>query len=40
MHAHHDRDNSQLKGKKVVVVGMGNSAMDVAVESNYVAEKT
>lgn len=40
MHAHHYRDISQLKDKKVVVVGMGNSAMDIAVESSYVAKRT
>ncbi len=33
-------DNSIFAGKRVVVLGMGNSAMDIAVESSYVAERT
>ena len=37
MHAHDYRDNEFLAGKDVVVLGMGNSAMDIAVESSYVA---
>ena len=37
MHAHDYRDNAFLAGKDVVVLGMGNSAMDIAVESSYVA---
>jgi dimethylaniline monooxygenase (N-oxide forming) len=40
MHAHAYIDNSIFAGKRVVVVGMGNSAMDIAVESSYVAERT
>jgi dimethylaniline monooxygenase (N-oxide forming) len=40
MHAHSYLDNKVLEGRKVVVLGMGNSAMDIAVESSYVAEKT
>src|SRR5262249_34247213 len=40
MHAHDFRDNAMLAGKCVVVVGMGNSAMDIAVESSYVAART
>jgi dimethylaniline monooxygenase (N-oxide forming) len=40
MHAHSYLDNSALVGKRVVVLGMGNSAMDIAVESSYVAERT
>jgi cation diffusion facilitator CzcD-associated flavoprotein CzcO len=40
MHAHDYRDNESLRGKDVVVLGMGNSAMDIAVESSYVAGST
>lgn len=40
MHAHDYRDNEFLAGKDVVVLGMGNSAMDIAVESSYVATST
>ncbi len=40
MHAHSYLENKVLEGKKVVVLGMGNSAMDIAVESSYVAERT
>ena len=37
MHAHHYVDNEDLRGKNVVVLGMGNSAMDIAVEASHVA---
>jgi dimethylaniline monooxygenase (N-oxide forming) len=40
MHAHDYRDNESLRGRDVVVLGMGNSAMDIAVESSYVAGTT
>ena len=40
MHAHSYRDNAFLAGKDVVVLGMGNSAMDIAVESSHVAGTT
>ena len=40
MHAHDYRDNAFLAGKDVVVLGMGNSAMDIAVEASYVADTT
>ena len=40
MHAHSYIDNSIFTGKRVVVLGMGNSAMDIAVESSYVAAST
>lgn len=40
MHAHEYRTKDELRGKRVVVVGMGNSAMDIAVESSEVAART
>jgi hypothetical protein len=40
LHAHSYVDNSLFAGKDVVIVGMGNSAMDLAVESSYVAANT
>jgi hypothetical protein len=40
MHAHHYKDSSIFAGKDVVILGMGNSAMDLAVESSYVAAHT
>jgi dimethylaniline monooxygenase (N-oxide forming) len=40
MHAHSYTDSSILADKNVVVLGMGNSAMDIAVESSYVARST
>jgi cation diffusion facilitator CzcD-associated flavoprotein CzcO len=40
LHAHDYRDNEFLRGKDVVVLGMGNSAMDIAAESSYVARST
>ena len=35
MHAHDYRGPHQLRGKRVVVVGMGNSAMDITVDASY-----
>jgi hypothetical protein len=40
MHAHYYVDNEDFRDKNVVVVGIGNSAMDIAVESSFVARKT
>jgi thioredoxin reductase len=40
LHAHDYRDNRFLEDRDVVVLGMGNSAMDIAVESSYVARST
>ena len=40
IHAHDYTDPSQLAGKDVVVLGMGNSAMDISVDASYVASST
>ncbi len=40
LHAHSYVDNSLFADRDVVVLGMGNSAMDIAVESSYVARNT
>jgi dimethylaniline monooxygenase (N-oxide forming) len=40
IHAHEYLDPEIFEGKDVVVLGMGNSAMDIAVESSYVAKST
>jgi thioredoxin reductase len=40
LHAHAYTSEDQLRDKDVVVLGMGNSAMDIAVESSYVARST
>jgi len=40
IHAHEYVDPSIFEDKNVVVLGMGNSAMDIAVESSYVARST
>ena len=40
MHAHHYREPDVLRGKRVLVLGIGNSAADIAVESSRIAEKT
>jgi dimethylaniline monooxygenase (N-oxide forming) len=40
LHAHDYVDNEDLRGKNVVVLGMGNSAMDISVESSEVAANT
>jgi hypothetical protein len=40
MHAHAYETPELFAGKHVVVLGMGNSAMDIAVESSYVAAST
>jgi hypothetical protein len=40
LHAHHYVDPDAWKDKRVVVVGMGNSAMDIAVEASQVAART
>jgi len=40
MHVHHYRESDVLEDKRVLVLGIGNSAVDVAVESSRIAEKT
>ncbi|MHB8656665.1 MAG: flavin-containing monooxygenase [Solirubrobacteraceae bacterium] len=40
MHSHHYIDNSDFRDQNVLVVGIGNSAMDIAVESSFVARRT
>ncbi len=39
-HSHHYIENSGFQDKNVLVVGIGNSAMDIAVESSFVAKRT
>lgn len=40
IHSHQYREPDQLQGRRVVVVGMGNSGMDIAVDASYVAAAT
>jgi dimethylaniline monooxygenase (N-oxide forming) len=40
IHVHHYREPDVLPGKRVLVLGLGNSATDVAVESSRIADKT
>ena len=40
MHAHNYREPDVLPGKRVLVLGIGNSAVDIAVESSRIADKT
>ena len=40
MHSHSYVEETQLSGKRVVVVGMGNSGMDIAVDASYYAKAT
>jgi dimethylaniline monooxygenase (N-oxide forming) len=40
LHAHHYREADVLRGRRVLVLGLGNSATDIAVESSRIAEKT
>lgn len=40
VHAHYYRTPDLVEGKRVVVVGIGNSAADIAVESSRVARET
>jgi len=38
MHAHDYRDADVFRDKRVLVVGMGNSAMDIAVDASFVSD--
>jgi cation diffusion facilitator CzcD-associated flavoprotein CzcO len=40
LHAHHYREPDTLRGKRVLVLGLGNSAVDIAVESSRIADET
>jgi hypothetical protein len=40
MHSHFYTDPEQLRDRNVVVLGMGNSAMDIAVDASYIARST
>ncbi|MFN8160071.1 MAG: NAD(P)-binding domain-containing protein [Solirubrobacterales bacterium] len=40
MHAHDYREPEDLRGKRVLVLGIGNSATDIAVESSRTADAT
>jgi len=40
IHAHDYRDSDLFAGRRALILGMGNSAMDIAVESSHVAERT
>lgn len=40
IHAHEYREPDMLRGKRVLVLGIGNSAVDIAVESSRIGEKT
>jgi thioredoxin reductase len=40
LHVHHYREPEVLRGKRILVLGIGNSATDIAVEASRIAEKT
>jgi Flavin-binding monooxygenase-like len=40
LHSHDYRDPAQLAGRRVLVVGGGNSAMDIAADASHVAART
>src|ERR1700744_5089098 len=40
IHAHESRESDIAKGKRVLVLGIGNSAVDIAVESSRIADAT
>ncbi|MBI2826514.1 MAG: NAD(P)-binding domain-containing protein [Planctomycetia bacterium] len=39
IHSHDYRDAEAFRGKNVLILGMGNSAMDISVECSYVANR-
>jgi thioredoxin reductase len=40
LHVHHYREPEVLRGKRVLVLGIGNSATDIAVEASRIADAT
>lgn len=40
IHVHHYREPETLRGKRVLVLGIGNSATDIAVEASRIADAT
>lgn len=40
MHVHHYREPDVLRDRRVLVLGIGNSATDIAVEASRIAERT
>jgi dimethylaniline monooxygenase (N-oxide forming) len=40
IHAHHYREPDLLRDRRVLVLGIGNSAVDIAVESSRIGERT
>ena len=40
IHVHHYKEAEELRGKRVLVLGIGNSATDLAVEASRVGEAT
>jgi dimethylaniline monooxygenase (N-oxide forming) len=40
LHVHHYREPEVLEGRRVLVLGIGNSAVDVAVEASRIADRT
>ncbi len=40
IHAHYYREPDTLRGKRVLVLGIGNSATDIAVEASRIANRT
>jgi cation diffusion facilitator CzcD-associated flavoprotein CzcO len=40
IHVHHYREPESLRGKRVLVLGIGNSATDIAVEASRIADAT